>query len=136
MGIITLVAAGWLFGETVAQSSSISFAYPPAQPSLTINVVDTVSVQWTSNYENTFLYFFCPNGTESDIECESCADHPECICLIVQLQGSALWSQTREARHSVQTIASRTIRIGSGRAHVTFNFSGHPFMVRGSMAHV
>jgi hypothetical protein len=71
MGRITLVFFGWLFGKAMSLSASVSFVYPRHQPILTINIVDNVIVQWTSNYEQAFLYFYCPNGTVSgDVKCK------------------------------------------------------------------
>lgn len=65
----------WLAIFVVAQSSStqspsVSFAYPPAEstgkPRLTINVLDTVDVEWASNYGQTWLYLWCDEYKDSD----------------------------------------------------------------------
>ena len=51
-------------------SPSVSFAYPPAEstgnPRLTINVLDTVDVEWTSNYGQTWLYLWCDEYNPED----------------------------------------------------------------------
>jgi hypothetical protein len=61
----------WLFATTaLAQSSSASFAYPrTTTPLLTINHVDTVVVEWTSNFQEAYLWLFCGND-----RCRSCPD--------------------------------------------------------------
>ena len=52
------------------QSPSVSFAYPPAEstgkPRLTINVLDTVNVEWNSNYGQTWLYLWCDEYKPED----------------------------------------------------------------------
>jgi hypothetical protein len=48
---------------TPLQSSSASFQYPRTTETLVINVVDTVVVQWESNFvQNAFLYLWCDIG--------------------------------------------------------------------------
>ncbi|KAH6615005.1 hypothetical protein C7974DRAFT_379896 [Boeremia exigua] len=53
-----------------AQTPSASFAYPPAEstdtPRLTINVLDTVKVEWVSNYAQTWLYLWCDEYKAED----------------------------------------------------------------------
>ncbi|KAF9695982.1 hypothetical protein EKO04_006043 [Ascochyta lentis] len=65
----------WLAISVLAQSSSMqspsaSFAYPPAEstgkPRLTINVLDTVDVEWDSNYGQTWLYLWCDEYKPED----------------------------------------------------------------------
>lgn len=55
---------------TSAQSPSVSFAYPPAEstgkPRLTINVLDTVDIEWNSNYGQTWLYLWCDEYKPED----------------------------------------------------------------------
>ncbi|KAF2821198.1 hypothetical protein CC86DRAFT_110373 [Ophiobolus disseminans] len=63
----SLVALACLFSVAVAQPSTVSFAYPPqvtgTTPLLIINVVDTITFQWTSNYQKAYLWVFCDEGT-------------------------------------------------------------------------
>jgi hypothetical protein len=55
---------------TSTQSPSVSFAYPPAEstgnPRLTINVLDTVDVEWNSNYGQTWLVLWCDEYKPED----------------------------------------------------------------------
>ncbi|KAH3947237.1 hypothetical protein HBI56_138090 [Parastagonospora nodorum] len=59
----------WFFGTTaLAQSSSASFAYPrTTTPLLTINFVDTIVVEWTSNFQEACLWLFCGNDRWANI---------------------------------------------------------------------
>ncbi|KAE8447428.1 hypothetical protein EG329_010842 [Mollisiaceae sp. DMI_Dod_QoI] len=45
-----------------AQTSSASFQFP-IQDGLTINLIDTIILQWTSNYDEAYLLMWCQNGT-------------------------------------------------------------------------
>ena len=63
--------ASFAFAQsTSTQSPSVSFAYPPAEstgePRLTINVLDTVDVEWVSNYGQTWLYLWCDEYKPED----------------------------------------------------------------------
>lgn len=72
------LAISALAQTTTTQSYAMSFAYPPAestgQPRLTINVLDTVDVEWTSNYGQTWLYLWCDeyddDGKMITIQCK------------------------------------------------------------------
>jgi hypothetical protein len=60
-----------IFAQTTStQSPSVSFAYPPAEstgnPRLTINVLDTVDVEWNSNYGQTWLVLWCDEYKPED----------------------------------------------------------------------
>jgi hypothetical protein len=61
---------------TPLQSSSASFQYPRATESLTVNVVDTIVVEWKSNFpQNAFLYLWCDNGVPgapNNRKCKPC----------------------------------------------------------------
>lgn len=45
-----------------AQTSSGSFQFP-VEDKLTINFIDTIVLQWTSNYLEAYLLMWCQNGT-------------------------------------------------------------------------
>lgn len=72
---------------TLTQSPSVSFAYPPADstsiPRLTINVLDTVDIEWNSNYGQTWLTLWCDEykpedgGKKVTYKCERNARHRE-----------------------------------------------------------
>ena len=55
---------------TSMQSPSVSFAYPPAEstgsPRLTINILDTVDIEWASNYGQTWLTLWCDEYKPED----------------------------------------------------------------------
>ncbi|KAH7110596.1 hypothetical protein B0J11DRAFT_512482 [Dendryphion nanum] len=54
----------------MAQSStfsySVSFAYPTASPRLTVNVRDSIVSEWSSNYGQAWLAFYCTEYKTSD----------------------------------------------------------------------
>jgi hypothetical protein len=47
------------FGATVAQTPSASFSYPEPSSNLPINIIDTIVVQWQSNFQNAWLWLWC-----------------------------------------------------------------------------
>ena len=69
--LVLLRLAVSIFAQTTStQSPSVSFAYPPAEstgnPRLTINVLDTVDVEWNSNYGQTWLVLWCDEYKPED----------------------------------------------------------------------
>lgn len=77
LGLLTTgcLATGWLADFVSAQVSTASFAYPPpgtgTTPQLIINVVDTITFQWTSNFNSAFLWVFCDEG-KGPLLCKLC----------------------------------------------------------------
>jgi hypothetical protein len=65
-----------LFSNTVAQSSSASFAFP-VKPTgtiklLDVDVADTVVLEWTSNFQDAWLWLFCDTGTPGSPSVKKC----------------------------------------------------------------
>jgi hypothetical protein len=58
----------WLLDVTKAQAatSSVSWTYPQDLV-LTINVIDTIVVQWISNFDQAWLWLFCEFGTGQNL---------------------------------------------------------------------
>ncbi len=51
-------------GRATAQTSSATWQFPLLEnDGLTVNYIDTVVFQWTSNYPTGWLNFWCQNGT-------------------------------------------------------------------------
>jgi hypothetical protein len=67
------VALVWLASVVAAQTSSASFDYPVPEttgsPRLTINVFDTVNVEWESNYDRAWLYLWCDIEVGKAVSC-------------------------------------------------------------------
>jgi hypothetical protein len=60
--LISLFSPNWNAG-VLAQTSSASWIYPLVDDT-TINYIDTVYLQWTSNYQSAFLHMWCQaNGS-------------------------------------------------------------------------
>jgi hypothetical protein len=63
---------------TPLQSSSASLQYPRTTETLVVNVVDTIVVEWQSNFaQNAFLYLWCDNGVPgapNNRKCKPCLD--------------------------------------------------------------
>lgn len=52
-----------LLGRVQAQpSASFQFPVEPLE-GLTVNYIDTVVLQWTSNFANPLMYMWCQNGS-------------------------------------------------------------------------
>ena len=53
---------------TTTKTSSMSFLYPLPTPAplLTVNVYDTVVVEWESNYDATWLVLYCKEYKPED----------------------------------------------------------------------
>jgi hypothetical protein len=47
-------------------SLSASFTYPPTSPVLGINVLDSIDVEWSSNFAEAWLYLWCDEHRPSD----------------------------------------------------------------------
>jgi hypothetical protein len=47
-------------------SLSASFTYPPTSPVLAINVLDSIDVEWSSNFPEAWLYLWCDEHRPSD----------------------------------------------------------------------
>ncbi|KAF1832287.1 hypothetical protein BDW02DRAFT_581367 [Decorospora gaudefroyi] len=64
LGFVTFVTA------VIPSGSSVSFLYPPAPTagSLLVNNIDSVYVEWTSNYDDSWLYFYCHTGVDGKTE--------------------------------------------------------------------
>ena len=74
VGAKALVVA-WLITFAAAQvpsGSSVSFAYPPKAtpgvPPISVNVLDTVIVQWTSNFDQAWIYFYCNSAADGSTQ--------------------------------------------------------------------
>ncbi|OAL46860.1 hypothetical protein IQ07DRAFT_602934 [Pyrenochaeta sp. DS3sAY3a] len=70
-GVISLLAISWLTRPVAAQiASSAVFAYPIAPegttPRLIVNYVDTIIVEWTSDFQAAWLYLYCVNYNPDD----------------------------------------------------------------------
>jgi hypothetical protein len=63
---------------TPLQSSSASFQYPRTTETLVVNVIDTIVVEWQSNFaQSAFLYLWCDNGVPgapNNRKCKPCLD--------------------------------------------------------------
>jgi hypothetical protein len=47
-------------------SLSASFTYPPTSPVLAVNVLDSIDVEWSSNFPEAWLYLWCDEHRPSD----------------------------------------------------------------------
>jgi hypothetical protein len=47
-------------------SLSASFTYPPTSPVLAINVLDSIDVEWSSDFPEAWLYLWCDEHRPSD----------------------------------------------------------------------
>jgi hypothetical protein len=79
MFVLRLLILCLFFCIALAQSRSASFAYPPtpggSTPLLTINVIDTIVVEWTSNFQPAYLWLFCDVPTTDSptiVKCRPC----------------------------------------------------------------
>ena len=51
-------------GRAAAQTSSAAWQFPVLEnDGMTVNYIDTIVLQWTSNYPTAWLNFWCQNGT-------------------------------------------------------------------------
>jgi hypothetical protein len=69
-GVVTLLTISWLTRPVAAQTSSAAFAYPISPqgttPRLIVNYVDTIIVEWTSDFQAAWLYLYCVNYNPDD----------------------------------------------------------------------
>jgi hypothetical protein len=77
--LISYLTLASFFGDTLAQSSTASFAFPikptGTVKALTIDVVDTVVLEWTSNFQDAWLWLFCDTGTPGSPSVKKCESY-------------------------------------------------------------
>lgn len=62
MRMCTILLAAVLLAAGAMADSNAEFVYPPDGSALVFNMMDTVMVTYTTNYEDVTLYTFCQPG--------------------------------------------------------------------------
>lgn len=62
MRMCTILLAAVLLAAGAMADSNAEFVYPPDGSALVFNMMDTVMVTYTTNYEDVILYTFCQPG--------------------------------------------------------------------------
>ncbi|KAH7084283.1 hypothetical protein FB567DRAFT_593754 [Paraphoma chrysanthemicola] len=81
--------------DVAAQSSSVSFIYPPKPTPTTsrliVDVVDTIAVQWRSNFQDASLWVYCDESTPGKVAWKKWYN------LVVEPTGNATYSPSRDS---------------------------------------
>lgn len=120
------LAFTWLFSIAAAQSSTVSFAYPAeptgTTPMLIMNVVDTVVVQWKSNFKKAWLRLYCDVGTAGKpqvYQCKSYRIAKPFMHTNAKIQGPSNLYRPTETQPTRHFLIAMSIENGTGRTSVT-----------------
>jgi hypothetical protein len=115
--IVTLYS---FFRVAFAQTTPVvSWAYPQIfddNPStVTINVVDTIVVEWAGDIQTAYLWIWCNIGTPSNDRCTIYFFPIWIIFSNIHAKGATLMSQATQAVCSTQVMLERTVKYKIGR---------------------
>jgi hypothetical protein len=110
----------FFFRVAFAQTSPVvSWAYPQifvdTPSTVTINVVDTIVVEWTGDIQTAYLWIWCNIGTPSNDRCTTNIFPIRVGFSNTHAKGATLMLQATQAVYSAQVMLGRTVKYKIGR---------------------
>jgi hypothetical protein len=100
-------------------SPVVSWAYPQifddTPSTVTINVVDTIVVEWTGDIQTAYLWIWCNIGTPSNDRCTIYVSPIRVEFSNIHAKGATLMLQATQAVYSTQVMLGRTVKYKIGR---------------------
>jgi hypothetical protein len=115
----TLTLYSFLRVAFAQTSPVVSWAYPQVfddNPStVTINVVDTIVVEWAGDIQTAYLWIWCNIGTPSNDRCTIYISPIRVVFSNIHAKGATLMSQATQAVCSTQVMLGLTVKYKIGR---------------------